>query len=220
VTEQANGPGQLAVGSNKAAAHRPRRAALGWDGYHPRMKTQDFIRDSSAAFALRSGGFTLIELLVTVSIAAIMLTIAIPSFREFLLNNRLASQTNALVLALAYAKSEAITRGLPVTVCSRSTDTACAGSTNWDTGWLVFVDNDGSGAVNGTDLILQVRAPLEGGNTLRAGARQQVTFQNTGLSTSADTLSLCDGRGAASGKRIIVSMVGRVSTQTGGGTCP
>lgn len=188
------------------------------------MKKQDAIRDTSAACILRSGGFTLIELLVTVSIAAIMLTVAIPSFRDFILNSRLSSQTNELVLALAYAKSEAISRGLPVTVCSRSTDTDCAGTDTWDTGWLVFVDNDGTaGTVDANDLILQVHAPLEGGNTLRKVGLQdeRVTFRNTGFSTGFNgTFSLCDGRGLASGRSIIVSNQGRVSTQPGAAACP
>lgn len=186
------------------------------------MKTQGLIRASStAAFAVRSGGFTLIELLVTISIAAIMVAVALPSFTGFTLDNRLASQSNDFVLALTYAKSEAINRGLTVTVCSRSTDTACAGSTTWDNGWLVFVDNNGDGTVNGTDLLLQVRAPLEGGNTLRAGARKRVTFQDTGFSMGFnDTFRLCDSRGAASGKSIVVSMQGRASTSTGVTGCP
>lgn len=215
IAAQADGAGQWAVGSGNAAARRPDRPDVGREGYAARMKTQRVTLDSSAAHALRSGGFTLIELLVTVSIAAIMLTIAIPSFRDFLLNNRLASQTNELVLALAYARSEAITRGLPVTVCARSTDTACAGSTTWDAGWLVFVDNDGDGTVDDPpDLILQVHAPLEGGNSLR-GDRQRVTFRNTGLSLGFDgTFILCDGRGATEARGVIVSAQGRVRRAT------
>jgi len=186
------------------------------------MQLQDRIPDSLAAHALRSGGFTLIELLVTLSIAAIMLTLAIPSFRDIILDNRLASQTNDLVLALTYAKSEAINRSLPVTVCSRSTDTACAGSTTWDTGWLVFVENiPSNGTVDPGELILQVRAPLEGGNTLRAGARQRVTFQNTGFSMGFnDTFRLCDSRGTANGTKIVVSQQGRFTTSPGVATCP
>jgi type IV fimbrial biogenesis protein FimT len=178
-------------------------------------------------------GFTLIELLVTLSIAAIMLTLAIPSFRDFLLNNRITSQTNDFVLALVSAKSEAVKRGVRVTVCSRATNATCAGSTTWDTGWLVFVDNDGGGTVNGADVVLQVREPLEGGNTLRT-TLQRVTFQNTGFSSGFfGTFRLCDSRGATEARGVIVSAQGRARRATdtnndsieedGGGanlTCP
>ena len=169
----------------------------------------------------RQRGFTMIELLVTLSIAAIMLTVAIPSFRAFLLNSRLTSQTNDFVLALASAKSEAVKRGVLVTVCSRATNVTCAGSTTWDTGWLVFVDGGVAGTVDGADVVLQVREQLEGNNTLRAGARQRVTFQNTGFSSGFnDTFRLCDTRGTANGRSITVSMQGRVTSATGTTACP
>lgn len=177
------------------------------------------INDMTAPHVER--GFTLIELLVTLSIAAIMLTIAVPNFRNFLLNTRISSQTNDFVLALASAKSEAVKRGVTVTVCSRATDATCAASTTWDSGWLVFVDNNGGGTVDGADVVLQVRAPLEGSNTLRAGIRQRVTFQNTGFSSGFnDTFRLCDSRGTTSARNITVSMQGRVTSATGAASCP
>lgn len=171
--------------------------------------------------APKARGFTMIELLMTIAIAAILLTVAVPSFRDFLLNSRMTTQTNEFVLALAYAKSEAVKRGVTVTVCSRANDTTCAASTSWDNGWLVFVDNDGSGAINGADLVLQTRAGLEGGNTLRAGALQRVIFMNTGFQANAqDTFNLCDTRGTADGRNLVISPQGRVTTQTGATACP
>jgi len=167
-------------------------------------------------------GFTMIELLVTLSIAGIMLTVAIPSFRDFLLNSRLTTQTNEFVLALTLAKSEAVKRGATVTVCSRATNASCAASTTWDDGWLVFVDGGVAGTVDGDDLVLQIQAPLDGDNTLRAGARQRVSFQNTGFSAGFnDTFRLCDSRGVDDARRITVSLQGRVTTQIGGvASCP
>lgn len=163
----------------------------------------------------------MIELLVTLTIAAIMLTIAVPSFSTFLLSSRITSQTNEFVLALASAKSEAVKRGVSVTVCSRSTNAACAGNTTWDDGWLMFVDGGVAGTVDGTDVVLQVRERLEGNNTLRAGSKQHVIFRNTGVSPlSNDTFRLCDSRGAAFGRQIIVSPQGRVRTVTGTTACP
>lgn len=168
-------------------------------------------------------GFTLIELLVTIAIAAIVLTVAVPNFITFVQNNRLTAQANDLVTALNYARSEAIKRGVRVTVCSRSTDTACAGANDWSTGWLVFVDADGDGTVGGAQ-VLQVRQPIESGNTLTsAAAFQRVTYQNTGFSGFAGTLRLCDARGTASARAIVVSPQGRVRIgplATEGLACP
>ena len=172
-------------------------------------------------------GFTLIELLVTMVILAIVLSIAVPSFITLVQNSRLVGQTNDLVTSLNYARSEAIKRGVRVSVCSRLDNTTCSGATvfNWDTGWLVFV-NPNNSAVANAGTVIQVRQPLENGNPLRTdtaggtGGLQHVTYQNSGFSGNADTFRLCDSRGTASGRAIVVSLQGRVSTSTGTTACP
>jgi type IV fimbrial biogenesis protein FimT len=166
-------------------------------------------------------GFTLVELMVAVSIAVVLLTVAIPGFQSLVLNARRTALANDFVLALTYAKSEAVKRGVRVTVCSRATDATCADSTNWDTGWLVFVDNNGDGIVDGGDTVLQVFPALPGGSTLRAGARERATFQSTGFSPGFnDTFRLCDVRGTAEGRGIVLSPQGRVRTEAGTASCP
>lgn len=167
-------------------------------------------------------GFTMIELLVTIAILAIMLSIAVPNFITFVQNSRLVGQTNDLVTSLNYARSEAIKRGVRVSVCSRLNNTTCSGAAvfNWDTGWLVFVNPNGNAVADAGEMVLQVRQPLENGNTLRTAGIQRVTYQNSGFSGNADTFRLCDSRGATSGRAIVVSLQGRVSTRTATTACP
>ena len=47
--------------------------------------------------AIREKGFTLLELMVTVSIAAILLAVGVPSYITFIDNNRVTSQANDLL---------------------------------------------------------------------------------------------------------------------------
>lgn len=172
--------------------------------------------------ACRQPGFTLIELIVTLAIAAVVLTVAVPNFISFVQNNRLTGQANDLVTALNYARSEAIKRGVRVTVCSRADDANCAAATAWNTGWLVFVDTNGDGVVGG-ETVLQVRPPLESTNTLNSATLQRVTYQNSGFSGFAGTLRLCDTRGTANARAIVVSAQGRVRIgplANEGLTCP
>lgn len=62
---------------------------------------------------LRSG-FTLIELLIVVAVVAVVLTLAAPSFSSFILMQRLKSINAQVVTDLQYARSEAVSRGIPV----------------------------------------------------------------------------------------------------------
>ena len=53
----------------------------------------------------KENGFTLIELLTTLVIAAVLLTIGVPSMRDLIRNNRLIAATNTFVSSLNIARS-------------------------------------------------------------------------------------------------------------------
>jgi type IV fimbrial biogenesis protein FimT len=61
-------------------------------------------------------GFTLIELIVTIALAAILLTLVIPSFSGFLSKRRVEGVANELATDLQYARSEAVARNRGVSV--------------------------------------------------------------------------------------------------------
>jgi type IV fimbrial biogenesis protein FimT len=56
-------------------------------------------------------GFTLVELLVVITVAAILLVIGVPGFRDFILMQRLKGTNAQLVTDLQFARSEASARG-------------------------------------------------------------------------------------------------------------
>jgi prepilin-type N-terminal cleavage/methylation domain-containing protein len=55
--------------------------------------------------------FTIIELLIAVAIVAVVLTIAVPSFNQFILRQRLKGINAQLITDLQLARSEAVSRG-------------------------------------------------------------------------------------------------------------
>ena len=65
-------------------------------------------------------GLTLIELMVTLSVLAILATLAVPSFQRQIAAARLSEASNELLLATARARTEAIRLGQRVTVCKSS----------------------------------------------------------------------------------------------------
>jgi type IV fimbrial biogenesis protein FimT len=153
-------------------------------------------------------GFTLIELLVTLSVAAILVTIAIPNFQTFLMSNRMASQANDLITALSLARSEAVKRAANVSVCASSDSATCTGS--WEQGWIV---RDAAGTP------IRVQQALGGASTLSGGAdvTGTITFTSSGRTTipttataASTTLTLCPPSPAVvQGRSIQIERTGR-----------
>ena len=149
----------------------------------------------------RSQGFTLIELLVTLAIVAIVAVIAAPSLQNFVLNNRIRSQTAALTSSLAFARTEAITRSTRVVTCP-GTASGCSG-TQWESGWVVFVDTNNDAVLDMEEIQLEVHVALDGNNTLRGttDVRDYVSFDYDGRAQQVNgdaqsgTFVLCDQRG-------------------------
>ncbi|MDR3056312.1 MAG: GspH/FimT family pseudopilin [Zoogloeaceae bacterium] len=85
----------------------------------------------SCARAFR--GFTIIELMVTIAIMAILTTIAVPSFRDMIMKNRVSAAASELVAAISLARTEAATRGTDVTLTAASV----GGVVSWANGWKI-----------------------------------------------------------------------------------
>lgn len=105
-------------------------------------------------------GFTLIELMVTIAIAAILLTVGIPSMAKFITDTRVSASVNGFVGAMSMARSEAIKRGRLVTICrsvnAESGTTGCTGGGDWSSGWLVYVENSSSSNIGAYDTAEEV----------------------------------------------------------------
>lgn len=179
----------------------------------------------------RKLGFTLIELLITVALAAIIVTIGIPSFRTAILNNSRTAQVNEFVGVLSLARSEATKRGLRVTICRRLNDTTCATDTTsvWENGWIVFVDQNQDGVIDAGEQILKIYGAIPNNFTLRTGGTftQSIAYLPNGVSSSnnnfgTDTFNLCDSRGVDQARFVVVSITGRVRVREkeAGDTCP
>ena len=85
-------------------------------------------------------GFTAVELMVVIAIAAILATLALPSFNQMIKRRQMSQDINALVDTIYFARSEAVKWGGNIRV-SKYKPAGCtaAGSTNadWSCGWQV-----------------------------------------------------------------------------------
>jgi len=144
----------------------------------------------------KNSGFTIIELIVTLTIAAILLAIAVPSMSRFIQANRLTSAANELIGDLALARSEALKRGTNTGVCKSGGGATCAGSgTAWGSGWIVFVDIDQNRAWSASDILLRTREPLPPGTVVNAstGSDDPIIYGQQGQALrGTDTYIFCN----------------------------
>jgi type IV fimbrial biogenesis protein FimT len=167
-------------------------------------------------------GFTLLELMMTVSIAAILLAIGVPSFKYVTSANRASSEINGLLGDLQFARGEAIKEGQTVTICASTNGTSCSGSTSWNTGWIVFSDAPPLGTIEGNDAILKVQPQFSGTDVLTADhAISLVTFSREGftkgLGNNAVTITLHTTPVNAPYTRCLsMTIIGALSTQING----
>lgn len=181
-------------------------------------------------------GFTLVELLVTISIMGIMLAIAAPSYRSFVLNSRITTQANEFLTMVNFTRSEAVKRNTRVTMCKSNNGTTClvdaltVTSASWQPGWIVFVDGGTAGIIDGTDTILKVQGALATGTILLGNANiiNYVSYVSNGRTQLGNgglqggTFSLC-GPDVSLPRRKIVITPGtsrvRVDTALAAPTC-
>ena len=84
-------------------------------------------------------GFTLIELLVVISIAAIIMAIAVPSFNQLVGQQRVKAAANDFKSAVALARSEARKTGLNTSIRQIGKTSVTGGSwKKMSDGWHVF----------------------------------------------------------------------------------
>lgn len=171
----------------------------------------------------RQAGVTLVELLVVVVLAAILMSIGVPSYRYVTTSNRMATEIDSLLGDLQYARSEAIREGQYVTVCvAQSTSPAtCAasGTATWQNGWIVFADVNNDGTIDSGDPVLRIQNPYSSSDTLVASpATSAVTFNRDGfahLGTATTVITLHESTANADYSRCLeVTQAGMMTTQT------
>jgi len=188
--------------------------------------------------AKNHNGFTLIELLVALSVAAILLGIGIPSFSGAIKNSRVSADYSKITQALYLARSEAVKSYSAVTVCPRKSEnsqTCGTNATDWQHGWLVFVDeeysnNEAAAVIDDEDEIIAIHAAPRSDNTIEAigstdktastaQSKTYIRYKQSGLANWANgSFLLCNDEDAGLSRVLNVAPTGDVRAGRPSGT--
>jgi type IV fimbrial biogenesis protein FimT len=157
-------------------------------------------------------GFTLYELLITVLVMGVIFGLGMPNLLEFARNNRMAATANDLVGALHFARSEAVSGRVPVTLCASpepvadnpSCDAAVADAATQG-GYVVWIDANADAVIDGGErLLLQRDDPQDitifSSNGVAASGyihfgRNRFVAPAAGAVNPATEILFCDARG-------------------------
>ncbi|WP_165973453.1 GspH/FimT family pseudopilin [Luteibacter rhizovicinus] len=183
----------------------------------------------------KNAGFSIVELMITIMVLAILLAIAVPSFRSTMRRSNVSNVANNLMGDLQYARGEAATRHKFVSIC-RSLDGATCTTDNkdYDLGWLVYTYDAGTKGANQTydssnasHQLLRVGTPqtrvsiqATDGAVLTFGLSGPVVANST---RTTDTFLLCsrkngvdtgvgENNSEVAGSQIVVSISGSVAS--------
>lgn len=177
------------------------------------LRADFFIKIDYNIHMNKNHGFTLIELIVTVAMIAIVAITAGPDLGTFFKRNKFTTQSNNFVASLNLARSEAAKRVSIVTVCiSNAAQNACAGGTNWEAGWIAFVDTNGNATIDGGETILNVNNSISGDTTIRSSQfGSAVLYRGDGTATTSGTFKICNSEGNERAKAINIKGSGLIS---------
>jgi Tfp pilus assembly protein FimT len=172
------------------------------------------------------------ELMIVIALAAVILAIGAPNFREFRQNNRLTAVANDFLASVTLARTEAVKRQSAVSLCASdnpaSPDAVC--SDGEFSRWIVFEDSDGNCERDAGEPLLRAEVGRnDGGDSALEQQRQLravadggcVSIGRTGftrdLPDSATRFVFCDARGIdlqpgteqSLGRGIILNRTGR-----------
>lgn len=177
---------------------------------------KDVCHRPAGCFVASIRGFSLIELLVTLSILAILLSVAVPSFSGLVADARVSETQNRLRAVLALARSEAIRQNQRITLCASQDATSCVGDARrgasiWSQA-LLFADADENRLYDPeVDSLIKLVTLGEGGQVLWNRGDSTV-YEGDGslLGGSNGSFYVFDKADKAAGMRLVLQMTGRV----------
>lgn len=171
-------------------------------------------------------GFTLVELMITMTIALVLLMIAVPSFKSITLSNKLTTTANDLVNAINVARMEAVKRNSNTQLCSNSSSAnssdTLGGACGTESGAVYALSGAAPSPVlagtSGLTSPIQLKGDIA---ALRFTAQGVARKVGTTAPYSDVVVDICTSQMSSNNHRVITMTAGSIlATTTTSGDCP
>lgn len=160
--------------------------------------------------------FTLIELIVTITILAIITTIALPHFHGLMAKQEIKSTTHNLIMSMHLAKNHAAIQHNNVVICPSADGLNCQAN-SWNSGYLGFMDINKNRQVDVDEKIIFTRAiNLKYGNLDWRGTLSipSLTFQaSNGLPNGSNGSFYYCSSDQVTHSKVVLSRMGHIRVE-------
>lgn len=156
-------------------------------------------------------GFTLLELLITLTIFALLCTIAIPGFNQLENEIQVEAAISQLYRAIQLTRSEAIKSNAIATICPSEEGYHC--QSNWSKGYVVFIDKKANGEISPNDPLVQFFKPIKGEGTLlwnNFRNKNYLQYTSLGFTNSQNGTFLYCSKKRQTCRSLVVNRFGRL----------
>lgn len=158
-----------------------------------------------------SAGFTLVEQVATLAVAAVLVTMAVPSMVRLATRSDVRTTQDTLFTAAHLARSAAIMHDTHALLCPSADGSRCSAGPAWQQGWIVALDANHDNQPDGDIL---VRGEPAGGHVrvLGSSGHARVRFRADGDAAGTNlSLVICPRKsGHARVRVVIISNAGRI----------
>ena len=164
-----------------------------------------------------------------IAVFAILVSMAAPQFTNLKHRQEMKSQEGLLRSTLAYARNEAISRRKDVYVCGTANGASCVTGKDWSAGWLVYIDENSSAALDSKDTVLKKTQHSKSSKARLMASSASFYYNDAGEAGESNFhLMLCAGNAAGGSdedksRTISVNNVGSTRVAKGlpdGKACP
>lgn len=159
----------------------------------------------------RTTGFTFPQLLISLAVAGVLAGTALPAYTQAIARTRVTDAMAALSSSLLRASSEALMSSSHVTLCPSQEGATCTRSRDWQPGWIIFVDSNGSRSREPGESLIGSQQPLATSVRVRSSAgRDHVTYQPRGDASGTNgTFVICAEGHPDSARLLVLANSGR-----------